>query len=87
MITARVIRTMSDTVGPYDAKAGILAARYETKPTSRVEGRRRHPDLRIRWLEDRLPDLTGVKSSGCHKPRQLCGALPIVRATPHIKPS
>ena len=26
----------------------------------RLEGQRRHPDPRIRWLDDRLPDLTGV---------------------------
>jgi len=103
---------MSDTVGPYDAKAGILAERYETaradavhaallqfiphghnlialdvgagsgrdaawlaslgydvvavEPAAgmRVEGQRRHPDPRIRWLEDRLPDLTGVNRLG-----------------------
>ena len=30
IIAAKLISSMSDTVGPYDAKAGILAARYET---------------------------------------------------------
>jgi SAM-dependent methyltransferase len=103
---------MSDAVSSYDAKAGILAARYETvradavhgtllqfiphgsdlialdvgagsgrdaawltslgydvvavEPAAsmRVEGQRRHPDGRIRWIEDRLPDLTGVNRLG-----------------------
>jgi SAM-dependent methyltransferase len=30
----------------------------------RAEGQCRHPDPRIRWLEDRLPDLTGVNRLG-----------------------
>jgi SAM-dependent methyltransferase len=30
----------------------------------RVEGQRRHPDPRIRWLDDRLPDLNGVHRLG-----------------------
>jgi SAM-dependent methyltransferase len=103
---------MSDTVDSYDAKAGILAARYESVPADavhaallqfiprgpdlialdvgagsgrdaawlaslgydvvaaepsagmRIEAQRLHPDSHIRWLEDRLPDLTGVNRLG-----------------------
>jgi SAM-dependent methyltransferase len=108
----KVISGMSDTVGPYDAKAGILAASYETvradavhaallqfiphgpdlialdvgagsgrdaawlvslgydvvavEPADgmRVEAQRRHSEPRIRWLDDRLPDLNGVNRLG-----------------------
>jgi len=110
---ARCYRSrMSDTVSPYDAQAGTLAARYEStsaeavhaalrafiprggdrialdvgagsgrdaawlaslgyevvaaEPAAgmRLEAQRRHPDPRIRWLDDRLPDLTGVHRLG-----------------------
>jgi protein-L-isoaspartate O-methyltransferase len=103
---------MSDTVRPYDLRAGTFADRYEVlsapdvhkdvvdlipqgpdrlaldigagsgrdaawlsslgleviavEPAAgmRAEGRRRHPESTVRWIDDRLPDLTATQRLG-----------------------
>lgn len=105
-------RNMTDTISFYDARAQVLAEKYEgvsaeavhaaladfipreagllaldvgagsgrdaawlatigydvvsAEPAAamRAEGQRRHPDPRIRWFDDRLPDLTEVHRLG-----------------------
>ena len=46
------------------ASIGYDVVAVEPAAGMRAEGQRRHPDPRIRWLEDRLPDLTGVNRLG-----------------------
>ena len=42
------------------ASLGYEVVAVEPAAGMRLEAQRRHPDPRIRWLDDRLPDLTGV---------------------------
>jgi SAM-dependent methyltransferase len=46
------------------ASLGHDVVAVEPAAGMRAVGQRRHPDSRIRWLEDRLPDLTGVNRLG-----------------------
>jgi SAM-dependent methyltransferase len=46
------------------ATLGYEVVAAEPAAGMRLEGQRRHPDRRIRWLDDRLPDLSGVHRLG-----------------------
>src|SRR5688572_27986855 len=46
------------------ASLGYEVVAAEPAAGMRLEAQRRHPDPRIRWLDDRLPDLSGVHRLG-----------------------
>ena len=46
------------------ASLGYEVVAAEPAAGMRLEAQRRHPDPRIRWLDDRLPDLNGVHQLG-----------------------
>src|SRR3954451_17389913 len=46
------------------ASLGYEVVAAEPAAAMRAEGQRRHPDQRIRWIDDRLPDLNAVHRLG-----------------------